>query len=77
MLEEYKDILTVAELKEILNFKSNTTVYKLLNNGIIKAKKIQGGKWLIPKDNVIHFLVDKTCVRCYNEDDNKIIGNLS
>ena len=68
MLEDYKDILTVSQLKEILNYKSNTTVYKLLNEGIIKARRVQGGRWLIPKENVINFLMGKTYVCLYNED---------
>ncbi len=33
MLEEYKDVLTVQEVKEILGYKSNNTLYKLLHNG--------------------------------------------
>lgn len=67
MLESYKDVLTVAELKEILNYSSNTTIYKLLNEGVIKARKVRDGKWLIPKENVIHFLVDKNICSGYND----------
>lgn len=67
MLENYKDVLTVAELKEILNYSSNTTIYKLLNEGVIKARKVRDGKWLIPKENVIHFLVDKNISSNYND----------
>lgn len=69
MLENYKDVLTVAELKEILNYSSNTTIYKLLNEGVIKARKVRDGKWLIPKENVIHFLVDKNTCSDYNGDN--------
>lgn len=69
MLENYKDVLTVAELKEILNYSSNTTVYKLLNEGVIKARKVRDGKWLIPKENVIHFLLDKNISSNYNDSN--------
>lgn len=66
MLEEYKDVLTVNDLKEILHYRSNTTVYKLLNNNVINAVHLKGNKWLIPKQNVISYLLDNTDSRCYN-----------
>lgn len=66
MLDEYKDILTVKELKEILHYSSNTTVYKLLNNKAIDAVHLRGNKWLIPKQNVINYLLDNQSDKCYN-----------
>ena len=59
MLDNYKDILTVDDLMEILNYKSKTTVYKMLRNGTIKSVHSKGNKYLIPKVNVISFLIDK------------------
>lgn len=58
MLEKYDDILTVNDLKEILHYKSNTTIYKMLNNGDIEAVHKGGNKWLIPKQNVVKYLMD-------------------
>ena len=68
MLDEYKDILTVQELKEILHYKSNTTVYKLLNEGVIKAVHMRGNKWLIPKQSVIDYMLDNDQDKCYNNN---------
>ena len=67
MLESYKDILTVNELKEVLHYKSNTTIYKMLNNKTINAVHVRGNKWLIPKENVINYLLDTTGKQCYNQ----------
>lgn len=54
MLKEYKDILTVKELYDILPLGKNK-IYELLNNGCIKNIKI-GKKILIPKKYLIDFL---------------------
>ncbi len=54
MLKDYPDVLTISDLMEILHCCENM-VYKLLNNGDIKAKKM-GRKWLVPKISVIKYL---------------------
>lgn len=54
MLEQYDDVLTVAELQEILGCGRNTA-YKLLSTGAIASFRI-GKKWRIPKDAVLHYL---------------------
>lgn len=66
MLENYKDVLTVTDLKEILHYTSNTTIYKMLNDKTINAVHSRGNKWLIPKQNVINYLLDSKNVQCYN-----------
>ena len=59
MLEEYPDVLTIDDLKEILHYKSNTTIYKLLRSGQIKSiHSSKGNRYLIPKKNLIYFLMD-------------------
>ena len=65
MLEEYKDILTVKEVKEILGYKSNTTLYKILKNGDIKYRRQPNGKYLIQKQSIIEYLN----YECYNDNN--------
>lgn len=54
MLENYKDVLTVKELKEILRIGFNRT-YDLLRAGKIESIRV-GNKIIIPKTAVIKFL---------------------
>ena len=54
MLEEYKDVLTVKEVREILPIGLNS-LYKLLHTNKIKHIKV-GTKTLIPKIFLIEFL---------------------
>lgn len=54
MLDQYEDVLTVAQLQEILNIGRNTA-YALLSTGAIPSIRI-GKKWRIPRDAVIHYL---------------------
>lgn len=54
MLENYRDVLTPRELKDILRIGFNK-VYDLLKNGDIKSLKI-GNKIIIPKTAVIEYL---------------------
>lgn len=54
MLEQYEDVMTIAELREVLNIGSNAA-YKLLNQGVISAFRI-GRTWKIPKQSVIRFI---------------------
>lgn len=54
MLENYRDVLTPRELKDILRIGFNK-VYDLLKNGDIKSLKI-GNKIIIPKTAVLKYL---------------------
>ncbi len=54
MLDNYNDVLTVKELKEVLRIGFNKA-YELLNNGDIKSLRI-GHKIIIPKTAVIEYL---------------------
>jgi len=54
MLEQYEDVLTIEDLKEILNI-GKGSVYDLLNMGVIPALRI-GRNWKIPKAAVIEYL---------------------
>lgn len=54
MLEQYDDLITISDLREILNIGRNAA-YDLLNQGAIPAFCI-GRNWKIPKDAVIFYL---------------------
>lgn len=54
MLDNYADVLTPKELKEVLRIGFNK-VYELLNNGDIKSLRV-GTKIRIPKSAVIEYL---------------------
>lgn len=54
MLEQYDPLLTITDLREILNIGRNAA-YDLLNQGTIPAFRI-GRNWKIPKDAVIFYL---------------------
>ena len=54
MLEQYDDVVTVAELQEILQIGRNSA-YALLRSGAIGAFRI-GKKYRIPKASVISYL---------------------
>ena len=54
MLKNYKDILSVEELCEILSIGKNTA-YRLLRSGEIKSVRI-GKVYKIPKECLIKYL---------------------
>ena len=54
LLEEYKDVINIKELCEILNIGKNTA-YKLLKNNDIPNRRL-GKKYIIPKFGVIEYL---------------------
>lgn len=54
MLDNYNDVLTTKELKEILRIGFNK-VYELLKNGKIKSLRV-GNKIIIPKSAVLEYL---------------------
>jgi len=54
MLEQYEPLLTISDLREILNIGRNAA-YDLLKQGAIPAFRI-GRNWKIPKDAVISYI---------------------
>ena len=54
MLDEYRDIISIEELCEILIIGKNSA-YKLLNEKKISAFRI-GNRWKIPKTSLISYL---------------------
>lgn len=54
MLEQYEDVLAVADLQELLGIGRNVA-YALLQSGALPSLRI-GKKWRIPKDAVLHYL---------------------
>lgn len=55
MFDNYKDVVTVSQLMEMLNIGRNKA-YNLLNSGKIKAKKDDTGYWIIVKQSVIDYV---------------------
>lgn len=62
MFNEYNDILTVDDVMEIMGIGKNTA-YDLLRTGKIKCFRIRG-KWKIPKQSIIDYIVDQTNNTC-------------
>ena len=58
MLNQYRDILDVEEVSEILMTGKNRT-YELLKEGTIKGFRI-GKKWKIPRDAVVEFILKQS-----------------
>lgn len=54
MLDEYKDVINVNELCEILRIGRNSA-YRLLQSGEIRSRRL-GAKYLIPKIVIIDYL---------------------
>ncbi len=54
MLDEYRDVLTIKEVIEILHLGRNT-VYRLLGDGEIKSRRV-GKKYIIPKKSIIDYI---------------------
>lgn len=57
MFDEYPDLLTSSEVKEILDIGKNT-LFELLNSGEIKSFRI-GRVHKIPKPNLIEYIESK------------------
>jgi excisionase family DNA binding protein len=62
MLENYKDVLEVREVSEVLRLGKNKT-YKLIRSGQIPSIKL-GAKILVPKKKLLAMLDEV----CYNKD---------
>ncbi|GHV13299.1 hypothetical protein FACS1894219_07920 [Clostridia bacterium] len=60
MLDNYRDVLTVKELAEVLRIGKNAA-YDLVRTRAVASVRI-GRKYLVPKRKVIEFLGDS----CYN-----------
>ncbi len=58
MFNEYKDIVTVEDLCEMLSIRKNAA-YALLNTSAIKALRY-GRVWKIPKQAVIDFILESS-----------------
>lgn len=57
MFTSYPDLLTIAQLKEMLGI-GITLAYRLVRDNTIKALKI-GREYKIPKANVISYLISE------------------
>ena len=57
LFSEYKDIVTIEELQEMLRI-GRSKAYQLLRSGQIKAMH-DGRVWLIPKKSVIEYVVGR------------------
>ena len=57
MFDHYDDILTVAEVMELLYVGKNT-VYRLLQDGALKGFRI-GKNWRIPKFCLEEYIISK------------------
>jgi len=55
VLEEYGDVLTVADLQEILSIGRNSA-YELIRTGTIKAFRVNKKNWRISKESVLAYL---------------------
>ena len=61
MLNDYSDILTVAEISETLYIGKNR-VYELLENGSIKGFRI-GRVWKVPKEALREYILSQSGLR--------------
>lgn len=55
MLDEYGDVLTIADLQDILSIGRNTA-YSIIQSGVIPAVRVGRKKWRISKQAVIRYL---------------------
>lgn len=63
--KDYPDVVGVDELKKMLGCGRNT-IYKLIHNGTIPAKKI-GRSYSIPKRNIIMFCIQLSTDKLSND----------
>ncbi|MDE5563120.1 MAG: helix-turn-helix domain-containing protein [Clostridiales bacterium] len=54
MFSDYPDVVSVEQVTEMLHI-GQVLAYKLLKDGVIKARKV-GRRYIIAKKNVIEFL---------------------
>lgn len=58
MISEFGDLLTVADVCEILMCGRNT-VYKLLGSGSLKGFRIGKSTWRIPRENLEDYIIQR------------------
>ena len=58
MFETYDDILTIAEIAEILKI-GTTQAYKIVRSGQLKAYK-EGKDWKIPKIALVKYILEQS-----------------
>jgi len=66
MFEQYPDLLTVAEVMEILRL-GRRSVYQLIEDGTLAARKM-AGKYRIPKRNLVQIISAISLEMCYNSE---------
>jgi len=66
MFEQYPDLLTVAEVMEILRL-GRRSVYQLIDDGTLAARKM-AGKHRIPKRNLVQIISAISPEICYNRE---------
>lgn len=60
MFDEYRDLVTIEDLCEMLSIGKNAA-YALLGSGAIKAFRINR-VWKIPKKSVVEYVIEKSCL---------------
>ena len=65
-IDEYPDLLTVAEAMEILRL-GRRSVYQLIDDGTLAARKM-AGKYRIPKRNLVQIIGAISPGMCYNKE---------
>lgn len=68
MFDEYKDVVGIKEVKEMLGV-SNTTVSRLIAEGKLPRIKINGKKFVFRKADIIKFLENE--VTAYEQEHKK------
>lgn len=58
MFETYDDILTIADIAEILKI-GTTQAYKIVRSGQLKAYK-EGKDWKIPKIALVQYILEQS-----------------
>lgn len=58
MFESYDDILTIADVAEILKI-GTTQAYKIVRSGRLKAYK-EGKDWKIPKPALVKYILEQS-----------------
>lgn len=71
MLENYRDVLQIKDIMDILNIGRNSA-YKLIGNGSIKSLRI-GRNIRIPKAYLIDYLSGES----YNKSGNMLYASMS
>lgn len=68
--KDYPDVVTVKEVQKMLRIGRNSA-YKLISNGSIETVRV-GKRHIIPKANVIRYLLDSLENGSVQEDKNVV-----